>query len=187
MRGTKGRECQTNNFQKFWHSCAQNNTSEISKHGLSWFLGLLCSEQDVGSLNKCTFKKSGTPVCRARRRKSQKIDFQEFWDSCAQNKTSEISKNALSRTLGIGSLTIILARIWGWGRRGGCAPPHPPASWGAATPRPPKRRSAPLAAVVGLFSLDRVTCPWRLPHPHHPLATTLNPQPPTTCQYNINQ
>ena len=24
---------------------------------------------------------------------SQKTDFQEFWDSCAQNKTSEISKN----------------------------------------------------------------------------------------------
>ena len=35
------------------------------------------------------------------RRKSQKLHFQEFWDSCAQNKTSEISINALSRILGL--------------------------------------------------------------------------------------
>ena len=32
---------------------------------------------------------------------SQKTNFKEFWDSCAQNKTSEISKNALPRTLGL--------------------------------------------------------------------------------------
>ena len=31
-----------------------------------------------------------------RRQKSQKMHFQEFWDSWAQNKTSDISKNALS-------------------------------------------------------------------------------------------
>ena len=139
--------------------CFKNMTSTNSKHALSESLGAWFAEQNVGNFKKCTFSNSGTPVRRTRRRKSQKMHFQEFWDSCAQNKTSEISKNALSRTLGIGSLTIILARIWGWGRRGGCAPPHPPASWGAAPPRPPKRRSAPLAAVVGLFSLDRVTCP----------------------------
>ena len=36
---------------------------------------------------------SGTPVRRTRRRKSQKMNFQEFWDSWAQNKTSEISEN----------------------------------------------------------------------------------------------
>ena len=36
---------------------------------------------------------------RTRRRKSQKIDFQEFWDSCAQNKTSKVSKTALSGSL----------------------------------------------------------------------------------------
>ena len=29
---------------------------------------------------------------RTKRRTSAKIHFQEFWDSCAQNKTSEISK-----------------------------------------------------------------------------------------------
>ena len=33
--------------------------------------------------------------------KSQKMHFQEFWDSCAQNKTSEISTNALSGILGL--------------------------------------------------------------------------------------
>ena len=38
---------------------------------------------------------------RTRRRKSQKMDFQEFWDSCAQNRTSEISKTALSGILGL--------------------------------------------------------------------------------------
>ena len=32
---------------------------------------------------------------------SQKTDFQEFWDPCVQNKTSEISKNALSGILGL--------------------------------------------------------------------------------------
>ena len=43
-------------------------------------------------LKKRTFSISGTPVRRTKRRKSQKMDFQEFWDSCAQNKTSEIPK-----------------------------------------------------------------------------------------------
>ena len=56
-------------------------------------MGLLCAEQDLGNLDKITFNNSGTPVCRTRRRKSQEMHFQEFWDSCAQNKTSEISKN----------------------------------------------------------------------------------------------
>ena len=44
-----------------------------NKNGRSGILGLLCAEQDARNL---------------------KIDFQEFWDSCAQNKTSEISKNS---------------------------------------------------------------------------------------------
>ena len=48
-------------------------------------------------LKKRTFKNSGTPVRRTRRRESQKMDFQEFWDSCAQNKTSEISKKCTFR------------------------------------------------------------------------------------------
>ena len=107
--------------QVFWDSCAQNNTSEIStnalsgilghvcaernfrnlKNALSGILGLLCAEEDVGNLKKWTFRISGTPVRRTRRRKSQEIDFQEFWDSCAQNKTSEVSKNGLSGILGL--------------------------------------------------------------------------------------
>ena len=39
----------------------------------------------------------------------------------------------------------------GDGRRGGCAPPHPPAFAGGSAPRTPKRRSAPLAAAVVRF------------------------------------
>ena len=65
---------------------------EISNNTLVGILGLLCAEQNVGNLNNCTFRNSGTPVRRAKRRKSKQIQFQEFWDSCAQNKTSEISK-----------------------------------------------------------------------------------------------
>ena len=37
---------------------------------------------------------------RTRRRKSQKMHLQEFWDSCAQNKTSEISKKWTFRICG---------------------------------------------------------------------------------------
>ena len=64
-------------------------------------MGLLCAEQDVGNLKQWTFRNFGTPVRRTRRRKSQKNDFQDFWDSCEQNRTSEISKYALSRILGL--------------------------------------------------------------------------------------
>ena len=42
-------------------------------------LGLLCAEEDVGNLK----------------------NFQEIWDSCAQNKTSEISKNGRSGIMGL--------------------------------------------------------------------------------------
>ena len=87
-------------FQEFWDSCAQNKTSEISKNALSGILGLLGAEQDVGNLKKCTFRKQGTPVHRTRRRKSQQMHVQEFWDSCAQNKTSEISRTCSFRTSG---------------------------------------------------------------------------------------
>ena len=38
---------------------------------------------------------------RTQRQKSLKMRFQEFWGSCAQNKTSEISKTALSGILGL--------------------------------------------------------------------------------------
>ena len=64
-------------------------------------MGLLCAEQNVGNLKKRTSRNYGTPVRRTRRRKSQQIDFQEFWDSCAQNKTSDISRIALSGILGL--------------------------------------------------------------------------------------
>ena len=60
-----------------------------------------CAEQDVGNLKNCTFWNFGTPVRRTDRRKSQKLHFQEFWDSCAQYKTSEISKHALSGLPGL--------------------------------------------------------------------------------------
>ena len=88
-------------FQELWDSCAQNKTSEISAIVLSDILGLLCAEQHVGNFKMCTFKNSGTPVRRTKRRKSQKMDFPEFWDSSAQNKPSEISKNALSGSPGL--------------------------------------------------------------------------------------
>ena len=71
------------------------------KNGLSGILGLLCAEQDVGNLNKCAFRNSGTPVRRTRRRKSPKMHLQGLWDSCAQNKTSEISKKSLSGIPGL--------------------------------------------------------------------------------------
>ena len=87
--------------QKVWEPGSQNRTSEISKVALSGILALLCAEQNVGNLNECTFRNSGTPLRRTRRRKSQKMRFQEFWDSCAQNKTSEISKHALSGIMGL--------------------------------------------------------------------------------------
>ena len=44
-------------------------------------MGFLCAEQNVGNLKN--------------------MHVQEFWDSCAQSKTWEISKHALSRILGL--------------------------------------------------------------------------------------
>ena len=62
-------------------------------------MGLLCAEQNVGNLKQCTFRNSGTPVRKTKRRKSQKMHVQEFWDSCALNNASEISTNALSEIM----------------------------------------------------------------------------------------
>ena len=80
--------------QRFWDSCAQNNTAEIQKHTLCRTLGLLCAEQNVGNLTQIDFQEfwDACPQNRRNSRKSQKMYFQEFWDSCAQNKKSEISK-----------------------------------------------------------------------------------------------
>ena len=125
VRRTKRQKSQKMNVQKVWDSCAQDKTSEISKHALSGILGLLCAEQNVGNLKNCTFRKSGslvcaeqnvenpnkmhvrefgnsgTPVRRTKRQTSQEMHFCNFWDSCAQDKTSEISTIALSGILGL--------------------------------------------------------------------------------------
>ena len=100
VRRTKRRKYQQIDFQELWDSCAQDKTSKISKHALSGILGLLCAEQDVGNLKKCTVKNSGTPARRTQRRISQNMTFQEIWDSGWQNKTSEISKKCTFRNYG---------------------------------------------------------------------------------------
>ena len=64
-------------------------------------MGLLCVEQDVGNLKKMDFQEFRDSCAQNKRQKSKKKNFQGFWDSCAQNKTSEISKNALSGILGL--------------------------------------------------------------------------------------
>ena len=87
--------------QKVWEPGSQNRTSEISNNALSGILRLLCAEQGVGNLKKWTFWNSGTPGRKTERRKSRKLHYQELWDSCAQNKTSEISTNALSGIMGL--------------------------------------------------------------------------------------
>ena len=101
VRRTNRWKYQKMNFPDFWDSCAQNQTSEISKNALPGILGLLCAEQDVGNLKQCTFRNCGTPARRTKRRKSQKMDAQEFCGACALNKPSEISKNEPSTNLGL--------------------------------------------------------------------------------------
>ena len=54
---------------------------------------LRCLGQNFFS-TKRALRNYGPPLRRTRRRKSQKMSFQEFWDSCAQSKRSEISTNA---------------------------------------------------------------------------------------------
>ena len=121
VRRTRRRTSRKMHFQEFWESCVQNKTSEIRKrtfknsgtpvrrtkkkteisnNGLSGFPGHLCAGQIVGNLNKWTFMISGTPVRWTKRRTSQKMYFQNFWDFCAQNKTSEISKTCTFRKSG---------------------------------------------------------------------------------------
>ena len=96
VRRTKRQKSQNMNFQELWDSCAQNKTSEIPTKCTSHNSGTPVRKQNVRNIKKCTLRNSGIPVRRAKRRISQKSDFQEFWDSCAQKKTSEISKTALS-------------------------------------------------------------------------------------------
>ena len=55
--------------------CFANITSTISKHALSESLGSRFAEHNVENLKHCTFRNSGTPVRRTKRRKSQKMHF----------------------------------------------------------------------------------------------------------------
>ena len=89
-------------FQEFLDSCVQNKTSEISKKGLSGYLGLLCAEESVGNFQQIHVQELCDPCAQTKKTsESQKLHFQEFWDSCAQNKASEISKNARLGILGL--------------------------------------------------------------------------------------
>ena len=85
-------------------------------------MGLQCAEEDIGNPNKkhYTSRNFGTPGRRTRRRKTQQMNFQELWDSCAQNRTSETSKNARLGTMellcagqNVGNLTNVLSRFLG--------------------------------------------------------------------------
>ena len=101
VRRTGRRKSQRMHFQEFWHSCAQNKTSNISKHALSVILGLLCAKQSVGNLNKCTFRNFRTPVRRTTRRKSKKNALSGILGLlCAEQEVSNL-KNALSGILGL--------------------------------------------------------------------------------------
>ena len=84
---------QNMDVQDFWDSCAQNKTLEISKKRTFRISGTPVRRTKRRTSQKWTFKNSGTPVRRTKRRKYHKMDFQEFWDSCARNKVPEISKN----------------------------------------------------------------------------------------------
>ena len=152
VRRTKRRTSQDMHFQEFWDSCAQNKTSEISNNGLSRILGLLCA--NVGNLKKWIVRNSGTPVRRTRRRKSQQIGFQEFWDSCAMNIAAA---RAVDR-----EFNYKFGSDAGVGRRGGCATPHPPAFPGCSAPRTPQKALRALGCSGCSLSRDRATCPGQL-------------------------
>ena len=71
VRRTKRQTYQQLHFQKFWDSCAENKTSDISPNALSEILERWLAEQDVGHLEHCTFRNYGTLARRTKRRKSQ--------------------------------------------------------------------------------------------------------------------
>ena len=118
-RSTKRQKSHKMTFRNYGTPVRRTRRRTTQKHD---FVGLLCVEQNVRnpktltfrkygnpvrrtrlwkSKGKCISKDSGTPVRRRKRRKAQKMDFQEFWDCCAQNKTSENSTHGLSRILGL--------------------------------------------------------------------------------------
>ena len=114
VRRTKRRKFQKNGLRKVGDSCTQNKTSEISTHVLLGILGLLCAGQNVGNRKHCSFSNYGTPARRTTRQKSQKMHFQEFWDSCAQNKTSEISTRGIPSWAAIGILGDLSTYLVTW-------------------------------------------------------------------------
>ena len=55
----------------------------------------MCAELHVGILKNIQFPKFWDSCAQNKTSEIPKMDFQELWISCAQNKTSEISKNGL--------------------------------------------------------------------------------------------
>ena len=72
---------------------------KISNTALSDFLKLLCAEQDVGNLKKCTVRNSETHVRRTTRRNSQKHAFSGILGlPCAEQDVGNL-QNGLSGIL----------------------------------------------------------------------------------------
>ena len=109
-----------------WPAVRRRQRRKFQKNALSEIMGLLCVEQNVRNIEKCTFRYSGTPVRRTRRRRSQKMHFREFWDSCAQNRTSEISKNALPIILGLLCAEQDVGNLNNYTSRNSATPVHRP-------------------------------------------------------------
>ena len=64
-------------------------------------MGLWFAEQNIEHIQTCIFTNYGTPLRRTKRRKSQTMHFQRFWDSSSQINTSYISTRPLSGILGL--------------------------------------------------------------------------------------
>ena len=73
----------------------------FSKNVLSGILGLLCAEQHVGNPNKWTFRNSGSPVRRTRRRKYQKWTFRNSVTPVRRTKRRKSKTTGLSGILGL--------------------------------------------------------------------------------------
>ena len=120
VRRTRRRKSQQMHFQKLWESCAHEKNVGISNDVLSGILGFLCAEQNRENFKKWTFRNSGTPVRRTKRRTSHKMHFQEFWDSlCAvqdvgnlKNWTFRNSGTPVRRTRRRKSQKMDLEELW---------------------------------------------------------------------------
>ena len=69
--------------------CAEQSVGNFN-NGLSGILGLLCAEQHVGNIKNRLSGILGLLRAEQNVRNLNKTHVQEFWDFCAQNKTSEI-------------------------------------------------------------------------------------------------